>query len=111
MKIELTTKTLVTVIGAFIMLVSVKISAFTPPQPAVEQCMAAVTQKYAILPQDLERQKTRARPTGKAAAVVYLHIALQSDPEQRRVKMHCTVDQHGSVTRLRANPRFLDVAK
>lgn len=111
MKTELMTKTLVTFIGALIMLASVKALAFIPPQSAVDQCIDAVERKYAISPQELGLKTVRARPIGGEAAVIYLHTVVEPDPAQRRVRMYCTIDQHGSVTQLRANPRLLDVLK
>ena len=111
MKTELVTKTLVTFVGAFIMLASIKALAFIPPQSAVDECIGAVEQKYAILPQDLGLETVRARPIGSEAAVIYLHTATKPDPAQQRVRLYCTVDQDGGVTQLRANPRLLDVLK
>ncbi len=103
MKIERVTKTLVTIVGTLILLASVKALAFIPPQPVVDQCISAVEQKYAIQPQDLALEAVRGRPIGDEAAVIYLHTAVTPNPAQRRVRMYCTIDKLGSVTRLRAN--------
>ena len=111
MKTELMTKTLVTFIGAFIMLASVRALAFIPPQSAVDQCIDAVEQKYAILPQDLGLDTIRARPVGNEAAVIYFHTAAKPDTAQQRARLYCTIDQDGGVTQLRANSRLLDVLK
>lgn len=109
MKTELITKTLVTLIGTFIILFSINALAFIPPQPAVDECIDAVEQKYDILEQDLGLETVRARPIGDKAAMIYLHTAMKPDAEQQRVRLYCTVDQDGGVTQLRANPRLLDV--
>ena len=111
MKIKPVNKPLVTFIGAYIMLASVKAQAFIPPQSVVDQCIGAVEQKYAIQPQDLNLKAVRAQPVGDEAAVVYLHTSVTLDPAQRRVRMYCTIDKYGSVIRLRSNPRLLDVLK
>ena len=39
MKTELITKTLVTLIGTFVLLISIKALAFIPSQPAVDLCI------------------------------------------------------------------------
>lgn len=111
MKIELMTKTLVTVFGALIMLASVEALAFIPPQSAANKCIDAVKQKYDLPLQDLGLETLRARPLGDASAVIYLRTAVNVDSAQQRVTMYCTVDQHGRVKQLRANPRALDVLK
>ncbi|MGI9285934.1 MAG: hypothetical protein ACR2P1_11140 [Pseudomonadales bacterium] len=111
MKTELMTKTLVTFVGAFIMLLSIKALAFIPPQSAVNDCIDAVQQKYAIVQRDLGLDMVRAQPIGDESAVIYLHTAAKPDTAQQRVRLYCTVNRDGVVTKLRANPRLLDVLK
>ena len=111
MKTELMTKTLVTFIGAFIMLLSIRALAFTPPQSAVDECVDAVEQKYAIPQANLTPETVRARPISDEATVIYLHTAARHDTAQQRVRLYYMIDQDGAVTQLRANSRLLDVLK
>lgn len=111
MQIKRMTNNVVTTIGAVIILASVEALAFIPPQSAVNQCLGAVEQKYAIQPQHLDLRAVRGQPIGDREAVIYLHTAATPDPAQRRVRMYCTIDQRGKVTRLRTNPRVLDAFK
>ncbi len=111
MTAELLKKTLALIVTTLISLTSVMALAFTAPQAAVDQCTGAVVRKYAISPQHLALNTVRARPIGDVAAVIYLRTAAKLNPAQRRVRIYCTIDQHGSVTRLRASPRLLDVPK
>lgn len=109
MKTAATTKALVSLAGTGILLACAEAMAFIPTKTAVKQCVHAVESKYTIATHELGLESARLRLIDTERAVVYLPTAGNAEPAQRRARLYCTVDQHGSVTQLRANPRSLDL--